>query len=121
MRLVSRSCRVGRQSEREVLDRGSPRSLDPAQSGRALRGGRSTGNWVATRPAAQQRLYRRNHPDEPWDDEHGDRRTELVFIGQFDEAALRDSPDCVCTPGAVEDGSIENPFPSEVGGRVVLR
>ncbi|TYT61514.1 CobW family GTP-binding protein [Natrialba swarupiae] len=92
-----------------------------SQAGRSVVA-EARGNWVATRPAAQQRLYRRNHPDEPWDDEHGDRRTELVFIGQFDEAALRDSlRDCVCTPGAVEDGSIENPFPSEVGGRVVLR
>ncbi|MWV39870.1 GTP-binding protein [Natrialba sp. INN-245] len=80
------------------------------------------GNWIATRPAAQQRLYRRNHPDEPWDDEHGDRRTELVFIGQFDEAALRDSlRDCVCAPDAVDGEALENPFPSEVGGRVVLR
>ncbi|MEY7851403.1 GTP-binding protein [Natrarchaeobius sp. A-rgal3] len=80
------------------------------------------GNWVGTRPDAQQRLYRRNHPDEPWDDEYGDRRTELVFIGQFDESALRDSlRDCVCAPDAVDGGELENPFPSEVGQTVVLR
>lgn len=51
----------------------------------------ASGPWIASLPAAQQELYRSNHPDLRWDDEHGDRRTELVFIGSaIDEQSLRE-------------------------------
>jgi hypothetical protein len=58
-------------------------------------------------------------PDLPWDEEHGDRRTELVFIGRgMDEATLRERlADCVLTDAEMDadPAAFENPFPGEEG------
>ena len=87
----------------------------------------AAGPWVATRPEFEQDAYRRNRRNLEWDDDWGDRRTELVFIGtDLDEEALRNRlDDCLLAdeafaafdPGTWEG---ENPFPTEQGERVVL-
>ncbi len=87
----------------------------------------AAGPWVATRPEFEQDAYRRNRRNLGWDDEWGDRRTELVFIGtDLDEESLRARlDDCLLDdeaftafdPGAWEG---ENPFPAEQGERAVL-
>ncbi|WP_318567671.1 CobW family GTP-binding protein [Salinigranum marinum] len=86
----------------------------------------ATGPWVATRPDFEQDAYRRNHRDLPWDDEWGDRRTELVFIGTgIDEAALVDRlDDCLLADEAFADYDPATwdvgDFPAETGEEVRL-
>ncbi|WP_336362399.1 CobW family GTP-binding protein [Halalkalicoccus salilacus] len=68
-----------------------------------------TGRWIAALPEVERDLYRSNRPDLEWDDEWGDRRTELVFISrELDEEAFADRLDgCL-----VEDENAEGePFP----------
>ncbi|MWG34467.1 CobW family GTP-binding protein [Halomarina oriensis] len=49
------------------------------------------GQWIAGLEPSRQEMQRRMHPDLDWDDEVGDRRVELVFIGKgMDEAAIRE-------------------------------
>lgn len=82
------------------------------------------GNWIASLPDSRRDLYRKNHPDFPWDETHGDRRTELVFIGtDLESAALERSLEaCLTDPGSTSDGDPEtDPFPSERGERTALR
>ncbi|MFB6130038.1 MAG: GTP-binding protein [Salinigranum sp.] len=83
-----------------------------------------TGRWIAGLPEFEQDAYRRNHPEMKWDDEWGDRRNELVFIGRgMDEAALRAAlDDCLLTDEemAADWSAFENPFPGEAGGERVL-
>ena len=64
------------------------------------------GHWIAAMPEIERDLYRSNRPDLDWDDEWGDRRTELVFIGRgLDETTLVERlDDCLITDG----GSSEN-------------
>ena len=73
------------------------------------------GNWVAALPEERRETQRRMRPDLPWDEEHGDRRTELVFIGRgMDEEALRERlADCPLTDAEMEvdPSTFENPFP----------
>ncbi|ELY96598.1 cobalamin synthesis protein P47K [Natrialba chahannaoensis JCM 10990] len=46
----------------------------------------ATGPWIADLPDLERDLYRSNRPALEWDDEVGDRQTELVFIGTgFDD------------------------------------
>lgn len=82
------------------------------------------GPWIAALSAADQQLYRSNRPDLEWHDEHGDRQTELVFIGTDpDEDALRAHlEDCVVTEEEWDRADdFENPFPSEADEEVVVR
>ncbi|MFW6265913.1 MAG: GTP-binding protein, partial [Halanaeroarchaeum sp.] len=80
------------------------------------------GPWIASLPGPDQRLYRSNRPDLEWHDEHGDRRTELVFIGtDLDRAALeRDLEACLLDPDVSVD-SASDPFPTRQGEETVLR
>ncbi|PSQ08876.1 cobalamin biosynthesis protein CobW [Halobacteriales archaeon QS_5_70_15] len=76
------------------------------------------GNWIAALPEERRETQRRMRPDLPWDEEHGDRRTELVFIGRgMDEGSLRERlADCVLDDEIAADPStFENPFPQEEG------
>jgi Putative GTPases (G3E family) len=91
-----------------------------SQAGR-MRDQRPTGYWWAALPDEEW-------PDDPqtralitdrWDEEYGDRRQELVFIGvDMDEAELRDRLDAcrmtvdeeqACLDG---EGAIADPFPT---------
>jgi G3E family GTPase len=86
----------------------------------------AAGPWVATLPDFEQDAYRRNRSGSAWDDEWGDRRTELVFIGTgIDEAALVDAlDDCLVDDADLDDYDPESweadPFPAEQGEQVVL-
>jgi len=82
------------------------------------------GNWVAALPEERWETQRRMRPDLPWDEEHGDRRTELVFIGRgMDESALRERlADCPLTDAEMDadPSTFENPFPAEEGEEVAF-
>jgi len=69
--------------------------------------------WVAAMPENRQESQRRLRPDLPWDEEVGDRRTELVFIGrEMDEESLKaDLAACELTDEelAADFDSFENP------------
>lgn len=77
----------------------------------------AVGPWIASLPEIEQDVYRSNHPDLEWDDEWGDRRTELVFIGrEYDEDAIRAAlDDCLLTDDEMTADweSFENPFPAD--------
>ncbi|MBB6644760.1 CobW family GTP-binding protein [Halobellus ruber] len=84
----------------------------------------AVGPWIASLPEVEQDLYRSNRPDLEWDDTHGDRRTELVFIGtDYDEASLRASLDDALVTDDEWDrvGDLSGPFPAEQGSEAVLR
>jgi len=60
------------------------------KSGQSVRAG-PKGTWIATLPRAQQEQYFAARPGikEDWDEQWGDRGSELVFIGrEFDQEAL---------------------------------
>ncbi len=84
----------------------------------------AVGPWIASLPEVEQDLYRSNRPDLDWDDTHGDRQTELVFIGtDYDEASLRESLDDALVTDDEWDraGDLGGPLPNEQGAEVVLR
>jgi G3E family GTPase len=72
------------------------------------------GPWLASLPEIERDLYRSNRPDVEWDDEHGDRRTELVFIGQdIDaDALVARLDDCLVTDEEWADGVDDETFPA---------
>ena len=79
----------------------------------------SFGPWLASLPEIERDLYREGRPEVEWDDDHGDRRTELVFIGHdLGEALVERLDDCLVPEaewhewppeGEVEDAA--DPFP----------
>ncbi|NGM67927.1 GTP-binding protein [Natronolimnobius sp. AArcel1] len=94
-----------------------------SQAGQSVRA-TVRGPWIASLPAVDQELYRANRPGLEWHDDHGDRQTELVFIGtEFDEERLRNRlTDCLVDDGEWEHAdALENPFPTEAGEAVVVR
>ena len=88
--------------------------LDVGQAGPSVRV-EATGPWIASLPEADQDLYLANRSNVDWDDEVGDRQTELVVIGrEMDDDGLVEMLDgCLAAPDASVDG--ENPFPAEQG------
>ncbi|WP_306052898.1 CobW family GTP-binding protein [Natronococcus wangiae] len=102
---------------------GHDAKIELSQAGPSVRATNS-GPWIAALPEVQRDLYRSNRPDLEWHDEHGDRRTELVFIGTaFDEERLRSRlRDCLVTDeerGRTE--TLESPFPDDADEAVALR
>ncbi len=79
-----------------------------------------TEQWVAAMSERRQEMQRRMHPDLAWDDEHGDRRCEVVFIGRgIDEPAVREAFEaCLVDPPLAE--TVENPFPARDGESLLL-
>ncbi|WP_408957776.1 CobW family GTP-binding protein [Natrinema sp. 74] len=94
-----------------------------AQAGPSIRA-TAQGPWIASLPEVERDMYRSNRPNLEWDDEHGDRRTELVFIGtKYDEAGLRAGlENALVTDEEWErDGALEDRFPAEQGEETVVR
>ena len=94
-----------------------------SQAGPSVRA-TAQGPWIASLPEVDRQMYRSNRPDLEWHDDHGDRRTELVFIGtDYDEAALRESLSEALA--AVEEADAASadagPFPVEAGAETVIR
>ncbi|WP_440763868.1 GTP-binding protein [Natronorubrum sp. DTA7] len=97
--------------------------IDISHAGPSVRAS-TNGPWIAALPETQRDLYRSNRPNLEWHDEHGDRRTELVFIGtETDEDRLEVAlEDCLVTDEEWgEETDLENPFPSDDGKDVALR
>ncbi|MDS0220098.1 GTP-binding protein [Haloarcula sp. S1AR25-5A] len=93
------------------------------QAGPSIRA-EAQGPWIASLPEVERDMYRSNRPELDWHDEHGDRRTELVFIGtDYDEDALRTAlDDALVTDGEWTDSeSLTGPFPAEQGDETVIR
>ncbi|WP_265108458.1 CobW family GTP-binding protein [Halosolutus halophilus] len=92
-----------------------------AQAGPSVRAS-AQGPWIASLPEIERDMYRSNRPDLVWDDEHGDRRTELVFIGtDYDESALRAALSEALVTDDEWDGTFDGPFPDEQGAETVVR
>ena len=75
--------------------------------------------WVASLPELDQQLYRSNRTNLEWDEEWGDRKTELVFIGQSmdEEGIVATLDDCLLTDEEMERDweAFDDPFASEQG------
>nr|WP_254662879.1 GTP-binding protein [Haladaptatus sp. W1] len=71
-----------------------------------------------------QDLYRSNRSATYWDEEWGDRRTQLVFIGSdVDEAAITAAlDDCVLTDAEMDEDwdTFDNPFPEDEGELLIV-
>ena len=82
-----------------------------------------TGPWIASLPEVERDLYRSTRPDLEWHDDHGDRRTELVFIGtDYERAALETALDDALVTDDETTGELPaGPFPDEQGAETVLR
>ncbi|THE64553.1 GTP-binding protein [Salinadaptatus halalkaliphilus] len=96
--------------------------IDIAQAGPSVRAS-VRGPWIDALPEIDQELYRSNRPGLEWDDDHGDRRTELVVIGtDLEERDLRSRlTECLVTDEEWNRSSaLENPFPREGEEPVVL-
>jgi G3E family GTPase len=86
------------------------------------------GRWVASLPEFEQDAYRRNRSDLgfEWDDEWGDRRTGLVFIGRdVDEDELVAAlDDCLLTDDEMDGDwsayEADETFPAAPGDRTTL-
>ncbi|WP_254761425.1 CobW family GTP-binding protein [Natrinema marinum] len=101
---------------------GNEMRMTIAQAGPSIRA-TAQGPWIASLPEVERDMYRSNRPNLEWDDEHGDRRTELVFIGTaYDEAALRAGlEDALVTDEEWKDAALETRFPDEQGEEAVVR
>ena len=83
----------------------------------------ATGPWIASLPEVERDLYRSNRPDLEWHDDHGDRRTELVFIGtDYEQAALETALDDALVADDEKTKELPaEPFPDEQGAETVIR
>ena len=102
---------------------GNERRVVIGQAGPSIRA-EAQGPWIASLPEVEREMYRSNRPDLDWHDEHGDRRTELVFIGtDYDEDALRTALDgaLVTDEEWTEGDPPAGPFPTEQGDETVVR
>ncbi|MFC6786869.1 CobW family GTP-binding protein [Halobaculum halobium] len=90
---------------------GSDQRLNYSQAGPSVRV-EAVGRWVAAMDEADRELYRANRRGgADWDDEWGDRHTELVVIGvDLDEPAVRARlDDCRVTDAELENGTGVDP------------
>jgi G3E family GTPase len=97
--------------------------LEYGQAGAAARV-EVAGPWIASLPEIDRDLYRSNRSESYWDEEWGDRRTQLVFIGtDVDEAAITASlDDCVLTDAEMDQDwdAFDNPFPEDEEGLLTV-
>ena len=83
----------------------------------------ATGPWIASLPEVERDLYRSNRPGLEWHDDHGDRRTELVFIGtDYERTALETALNDALVTDDEKTGELPaGPFPDEQGAETVIR
>ncbi|MES3516764.1 MAG: GTP-binding protein [Natronomonas sp.] len=80
------------------------------------------GPWIASLPEVEQKMYRSNRPELPWDERWGDRRVELVFIGtDYDREKIESALDDALVEPTADRPTAEGPFPEEAGEETVLR
>ncbi|PGF16990.1 cobalamin biosynthesis protein CobW [Natrinema sp. CBA1119] len=92
-----------------------------AQAGPSVRA-TAQGPWIASLPEVERDMYRSNRPNLEWHDEHGDRRTELVFIGtDYDESTLRAALENALVTDEERETDLDGPFPTEQGDETVIR
>ena len=100
---------------------GSARRITISQAGPSI-SATAQGPWIATLPAVDREMYRSNRPDLSWDEEHGDRRTELVFIGtDYDETAIETSMTETFVDAETDVSPETHPFPTDDGEKTVIR
>jgi G3E family GTPase len=84
------------------------------KAGQSVRAG-PNGTWIATLPKAQREKYLAARPGlrDDWDDQWGDRGSELVFIGrEFDQETLTERlEDCVLSDAEMAEDWNEYPDP----------
>ncbi|RCU47227.1 GTP-binding protein [Haloplanus salinus] len=92
---------------------GADLSYTMGQAGPSVRV-EAAGPWIASLPEFERDAYRRNRSNLDWDEEWGDRRTELVFIGREmdDDALVAALDDCLLTDDemAADWGTSATPF-----------
>ena len=102
---------------------GADLSYTMGQAGPSVRV-EAAGPWIASLPEFERDAYRRNRSNLDWDEEWGDRRTELVFIGREmdDDALVAALDDCLLTDDemAADWGDFGDAFPTEAGDELVV-
>ncbi|MFW6321752.1 MAG: CobW family GTP-binding protein [Halohasta sp.] len=102
---------------------GTETRITISQAGPSVRA-TAQGPWIASLPKIDREMYRSNRPELPWDDDHGDRRTELVVIGtDYDQEAISETFDdaLVEALSAGDDSdSSTDPFPTAPGDEVAI-
>ncbi|MFC7156424.1 GTP-binding protein [Halomarina halobia] len=82
------------------------------------------GAWIASLDESRREMQRRMHPEVEWDEEHGDRQSQLVFIGtgMDEEAIVAALDESLVTDDEWDAGTYgENPFPDAGDDPLVLR
>ena len=80
------------------------------------------GPWIASLPEVEREMYRSNRPELSWDEDHGDRRNELVFIGtEYDRDEIETALDRALVDPDAGAEQTEAHFPTEAGEETVLR
>jgi len=102
---------------------GADLSYTMGQAGPSVRM-EAAGPWIASLPEFERDAYRRNRSNLDWDEEWGDRRTELVFIGRGmdDEELIAALDDCLLTDDEMASSwdDFGNPFPTTAGEELVV-
>jgi len=102
---------------------GADLSYTMGQAGPSVRV-EAAGPWIASLPEFERDAYRRNRSNLDWDEEWGDRRTALVFIGRgMDEDGLTAAlDDCLLTDDemAASWDRFDNGFPTTTGDELVV-
>jgi len=100
---------------------GSDTRITISQAGPSIQA-TAQGPWIASLPAVDREMYRSNRPDLPWHEEHGDRRTELVFIGtDYDETAIETAVTNTFVDTETTVSPATHSFPTEEGEETTLR